>query len=55
MRVLTTGGAGFVGGNLGGELAGRHPGWELVALGCRGGSPRTRGARPQRLVSLAVG
>jgi CDP-paratose 2-epimerase len=32
MRVLITGGAGFVGANLGVELAGRHPDWELVAL-----------------------
>lgn len=32
MRVLITGGAGFVGGNLSVELAGRHPDWEVVAL-----------------------
>jgi CDP-paratose 2-epimerase len=32
MRLLITGGAGFVGGNLCVELAGRHPGWEIVAL-----------------------
>jgi CDP-paratose 2-epimerase len=32
MRVLITGGAGFVGGNLAVELAGRHPDWEVVAL-----------------------
>jgi CDP-paratose 2-epimerase len=32
MRVLITGGAGFVGANLGVALAGRHPDWELVAL-----------------------
>lgn len=32
MRVLVTGGAGFVGGNLVVALAERHPGWEIVAL-----------------------
>jgi CDP-paratose 2-epimerase len=32
MRVLITGGAGFVGANLGVALAGRHPEWEVVAL-----------------------
>jgi len=32
MRVLITGGAGFVGANLGVSLAARHPGWEVVAL-----------------------
>ena len=32
MRVLITGGAGFVGGNLGVALAERHPDWEIVAL-----------------------
>ncbi len=32
MRVLITGGAGFVGGNLGVALAERHPEWEIVAL-----------------------
>ena len=32
MRLLITGGAGFVGGNLGVSLAERHPGWEVVAL-----------------------
>jgi CDP-paratose 2-epimerase len=32
VRVLVTGGAGFVGGNLCVELAGRHPDWEIVAL-----------------------
>jgi CDP-paratose 2-epimerase len=32
MRLLITGGAGFVGGNLGVSLAGRHPDWEIVAL-----------------------
>ncbi len=32
MRVLITGGAGFVGANLGVALAARHPDWELVAL-----------------------
>lgn len=31
MRVLVTGGAGFVGANLGISLAARHPEWELVA------------------------
>jgi CDP-paratose 2-epimerase len=31
-RVLVTGGAGFVGANLAVALAGRHPGWDLVAL-----------------------
>ena len=31
MRVLITGGAGFVGANLGTSLAARHPDWELVA------------------------
>jgi CDP-paratose 2-epimerase len=32
MRVLITGGAGFVGANLGVSLASRHPDWEVVAL-----------------------
>jgi CDP-paratose 2-epimerase len=32
MRILITGGAGFVGANLGVSLAARHPEWELVAL-----------------------
>ena len=32
MRVLITGGAGFVGANLCVSLAQRHPDWELVAL-----------------------
>ena len=32
MRVLVTGGAGFVGANLSIALAERHPDWELVAL-----------------------
>jgi CDP-paratose 2-epimerase len=32
MRVLVTGGAGFVGGNLSVALAGRHPAWEIAAL-----------------------
>lgn len=32
MRVLITGGAGFVGGNLAVALAERQPGWEIVAL-----------------------
>lgn len=31
-RVLITGGAGFVGGNLAVGLAARHPDWELIAL-----------------------
>jgi len=31
-RVLVTGGAGFVGANLGMTLSERHPDWELVAL-----------------------
>jgi CDP-paratose 2-epimerase len=31
MRILITGGAGFVGANLGVSLAARHPDWELVA------------------------
>jgi CDP-paratose 2-epimerase len=31
-RVLITGGAGFVGANLGVALASRHPDWELVAF-----------------------
>jgi CDP-paratose 2-epimerase len=32
LRVLVTGGAGFVGGNLVVALAERHPAWEIVAL-----------------------
>jgi CDP-paratose 2-epimerase len=32
VRVLVTGGAGFVGGNLAVMLAGRHPDWKIVAL-----------------------
>jgi CDP-paratose 2-epimerase len=32
MRLLVTGGAGFVGSNLAIGLAARHPDWELVAL-----------------------
>jgi CDP-paratose 2-epimerase len=31
MRVLITGGAGFVGANLGISLGARHPDWELIA------------------------
>jgi CDP-paratose 2-epimerase len=32
MRVLVTGGAGFVGANVGTELLQRHPDWEIIAL-----------------------
>jgi CDP-paratose 2-epimerase len=32
MRILITGGAGFVGGNLGVALAERHPDWTVIAL-----------------------
>ena len=32
MRILVTGGAGFIGANLGVALAGRRPDWEVVAL-----------------------
>jgi CDP-paratose 2-epimerase len=32
MRILITGGAGFVGANLAVALAGRHPDWEIVVL-----------------------
>src|SRR4051794_29379120 len=32
MRVLVTGGAGFVGGNLCVRLAERHPDWQLTAF-----------------------
>jgi CDP-paratose 2-epimerase len=32
VRVLITGGAGFVGGNLAVELASRHPDWNVVAF-----------------------
>jgi CDP-paratose 2-epimerase len=51
VRVLVTGGAGFVGGNLVVALAGRHPDWEIVAFDnlMRRGSelnlPRLREAR----------
>jgi CDP-paratose 2-epimerase len=31
-RVLVTGGAGFIGGNLAVALTRRHPGWEIVAF-----------------------
>jgi CDP-paratose 2-epimerase len=50
MRVLVTGGAGFIGANLSIALATRHPDWELVAfdnLKRRGGElnlPRLRDA-----------
>jgi CDP-paratose 2-epimerase len=32
VRLLITGGAGFVGGNLAMAMAGRHPDWEVVVL-----------------------
>jgi CDP-paratose 2-epimerase len=32
LRVLITGGAGFVGANLAVQLAARHPGWDVVAF-----------------------
>lgn len=32
MRVLVTGGAGFIGGNVAVALASRHPDWEIVAF-----------------------
>ena len=44
MRVLVTGGAGFVGGNLSVALAERHPDWEIAVLDnlMRRGSRSTR-------------
>jgi CDP-paratose 2-epimerase len=50
MRLLITGGAGFVGSNLAIGLAARHPDWQLVALdnlhrrGSELNLPRLRGA-----------
>ena len=41
MRVLVTGGAGFVGANLAVALAERHPDWELVALDNLRGAARS--------------
>ncbi len=50
MRVLVTGGAGFIGANLALGLSDRHPEWELIALdnlrrrGCELNLPRLREA-----------
>lgn len=50
MRVLITGGAGFIGANLAVGLAARHPDWDLTALdnlrrrGAELNLPRLRGA-----------
>jgi CDP-paratose 2-epimerase len=53
MRVLVTGGAGFIGANVATGLAARHPEWEIVALdnlrrrGAELNLPRLREARIQ--------